>query len=253
MNTSLSSILFDTYMEFGDFCDLFKSFYIHMRKDLKDLYDRYAILVNSKDTDDLNVERTWQRQRRMWKQLIYTAETTVSVSRPAAETQLTRNCLQDELKYINGLRAQLDATKQPTERYAALLFELQNQVLVGNNTRLFYDLLTSNSISPYSVNCASDLLLMNYYSQINISPTSGNTSSSNAAPSAVNQSAQSSATNSTNSSACTVNREFYAITLKQFREFIENEQAEKLTDEELEDLIERHEPNPFYRLFLVSF
>lgn len=248
---SLSSILFDTYMEFSDFCDLFKSFYIHMRKDLKDLYDRYAILVNSKDTDDLNVERTWQRQRRMWKHLIYSAETKSSTSSPSscysgvfcsAETQLTRNCLQDELKYINGLRQQLDAspghklTHSANDRYAALMFELQNQVLIGNNTRLFYDLLTSNSISPYSVNCAADLLLMNYYSQINTcsaSSTSSPTSTTN------------NNNNATNNS--TTNREFYAITLKQFREFIENEQAEKLSDEELENLIERHEPNPFYR------
>lgn len=243
---SLSSILFDTYMEFTDFCDLFKSFYIHMRKDLKDLYDRYAILVNSKDTDDLNVERTWQRQRRMWKHLIYSAEAEATSS-CSVETQLTRNCLQDELKYINGLRQQLDATsnnkltQSPHERYSALMFEMQNQVLIGNNTRLFYDLLTSNSISPYSVNCAADLLLMNYYSQINSTTTTTTTGSTN----------QSSATSSPAAAANnnSTNREFYAITLKQFREFVENEQAEKMSDEELENLIERHEPNPFYRYF----
>lgn len=205
-------------MEFGDFCDLFKSFYIHMRKDLKDLFDRYAILVNSKDTDDLNVERTWQRQRRMWKQLIYSEEAKM----PSQETQLTRNCLHDELKYINAIRLQLDTQKMSqSEKYSSLLFEMQNQILIGNNSRLFYDLLTANSISPYSVNCASDLLLLNYYSQIN--PSGMNCIDS------------------------TQNREFYAITLKQFREFVETEQTEKLSDDELEMLIERHEPNPFYR------
>lgn len=235
-----------------------------MRKDLKDLYDRYAILVNSKDTEDLNVERTWQRQRRMWKQLIYLAETSSSSSSSSPsspgnafnssgifcsdETQLTRNCLQDELKYINGLRQQLEAssnklTQSPNERYAALMFELQNQVLLGNNTRLFYDLLTSNSISPYSVNCAADLLLMNYYSQINTNQPSSSSSSSSAGVS----NAQNSANPMNNSAGSTTNREFYAITLKQFREFVENEQAEKMSDEELENLIERHEPNPFYR------
>ena len=46
-------------------------------------------------------------------------------------------------------------------------------------------------------------------------------------------------------SAC--NHEFYAITVKQLREFMENEQGEKLLDEELELVIQRHEPNPFYR------
>lgn len=246
-------------MEFSDFCDLFKSFYIHMRKDLKDLYDRYAILVNSKDTDDLNVERTWQRQRRLWKQLIYTAETngsSLSSSR-SSETQLTRNCLQDELKYINALRHQLDASASNkmsySERYSALLFELQNQVLAGNNTRLFYDLLSTNSISPYSVNCASDLLIMNYYSQINTCPSQlpqfnqQHQSSNFGGFSSTADNNKSSNASSSSSSSSTTNREFYAITLKQFREFIENEQAEKLTDEELENLIDRHEPNPFYR------
>jgi len=67
----LSSILFETYLEFSDFVQLFRSFYIHMRKDLKEIFDRYAILVNSKDTDDQNVERTWASTRRLWKSLIF--------------------------------------------------------------------------------------------------------------------------------------------------------------------------------------
>lgn len=239
-----------------------------MRKDLKDLYDRYAILVNSKDTDDLNVERTWQRQRRMWKHLIYLAETSSSSTSPGGnnnnassifcsdETQLTRNCLQDELKYINGLRQQLEAgssnklSQSANERYAALMFELQNQVLMGNNTRLFYGLLTSNSISPYSVNCTADLLLMNYYSQINTNQVSNSaTASSVPTPSNAASTTNPAMINSTTS---TTNREFYAITLKKFREFVETEQAERMSDEELENLIERHEPNPFYR-YIIFF
>ena len=67
----LSSILFETYLEFADFVQLFRSFYIHMRKDLKEIFDRYAILVNSKDTDDQNVDRTWTSTRRLWKNLIF--------------------------------------------------------------------------------------------------------------------------------------------------------------------------------------
>jgi hypothetical protein len=44
-------------MEFPEFVDLFKSFYIHMRKDLKEIYDRYTIPVNCKD--DENLEKTF--------------------------------------------------------------------------------------------------------------------------------------------------------------------------------------------------
>jgi hypothetical protein len=92
----------------------------------------------------------------------------------------------------------------------------QNQLLFNNNNRLFY---ASNSISPYSVNCSSELLLLHYYSHSAL-PT-------------VNTS---------------VNREIHAITFKQFKEFLEVEQGEIFTkDEDIEALIHRHEPNPFYR------
>ncbi len=109
--------------------------------------------------------------------------------------------------------------------HKALLFHLQNQIVSINNSRLFFDLLSSNSISPYSVNCSSDLLLLNYFSQVQASTSTSHTNTNSTSP----------------------NHEFYAITLKQLREFIENEQGERLKDEELEVLIQRHEPNPFYR------
>ncbi len=67
----LKAMLFDTFMEYSEFEQLFKSFYIHMRKDLKEIFDRYAILVNSKNTNDQNVDRTWQSMRKMWKGMIY--------------------------------------------------------------------------------------------------------------------------------------------------------------------------------------
>jgi hypothetical protein len=253
--STVSSMLFDTFIEFDEFVELFKSFYVNMRKDLKDLFDRYAILVNSKDTDDLNLEKTWQKTRRMWKRLIYDEqklhETTAVATGDELQNEirlinsqlcyLTRNNLTDELKTINLLGAAVAASsgadgKQASatgvnsnslsDKFNSLLFDLQNQLLIKNNNRLFYDLITSNSISPYSVNCSSDLLLLNYFSQIN--PTLGQATS-------------------TSTSSCSPNREFYAITLKQFREFMENEQGEKLDDEELEHLIEKHEPNSFYR------
>ena len=47
--------------------------------------------------------------------------------------------------------------------------------------------------------------------------------------------------------ACSLNREFYAIPVKQLKEFLETEQNEKLNDEEITALIHRHECNPFFR------
>lgn len=224
----LTSILFDTFIEFPEFVNLFRSFYIHMRKDLKDLFDRYAILVNSKDTDEQNLEKTWQKSRKLWKNLIYENDSKTG-SEYSKEVNLinsqmsclTRTNLNDELKLISSFKNidSLNTKSNLNEKYSLFKFDFQNQLLIANNNRLFYDLIASNSISPYSVNCSSDLLLLNYYSQIQ------------------NQ----------NSGAASVNHEFYAINLKQFREFVENEQGEKLSDEELEIIIERHEPNPFYR------
>ena len=270
----LTNILFDTFMEFSEFVQLFKSFYIHMRKDLKDIYDRYAILVNSKDTDDQNIERTWKSTRKVWKNLIYSNNENY-LNQQAKDgsdqsemneirlvndqmTYLTRNNLNDELETINSFKSLIDSNSltsinfsksnfnQLKEKNDALLFQLQNQLLIANNNRLFYDLIASNSISPYTVNCSSDLLLLNYFSQI-----STTSSPSNQPNPAQNQQSQANPNNSplltsanTNS---TINREFYAITIKQLREFVENEQEEKLTDEELVELIERHEANPFYR------
>jgi len=222
----LSSVLFDTYLEFPEFLQLFVSFYLHMRKDLKEIFDRYAILVNSKDTDDQNVERTWQSVRKLWKHLILKDLQSQSESQQINDlmTNLTRNNIENELKSIDSFKS---------IEQLQLLNHLQNQVLQTNNNRLLFDLIASNSISPYSVNCSSDLLLLNYFSQVN-----GGVNTSPPAP------ASTTTPNSTNNNN---NREFYAITLKQFREFVENEQGEHLKDEELEALIQRHEPNPFYR------
>lgn len=40
-----------------------------MRKDLKDLFDRYAILV--KDAQDYDLDKTWQKHRKVLKGFIY--------------------------------------------------------------------------------------------------------------------------------------------------------------------------------------
>lgn len=258
----LSSVLFDTYLEFPEFVQLFRSFYIHMRKDLKEIFDRYAILVNSKDTDDQNVDRTWQSTRKLWKSLVYKdyeqqqqldANTDVeSQLINHLTTTLTRNNLDDELQMINSFKNFFNTTMPITkinsnsiqenkEYNQQLLSQLQNQIIQSNNNRLLYDLIASNSISPYSVNCSSDLLLLNYFSQVFLNT---NTTSNNLQQTSNHSSSYSSIPNAT---ATPTNREFYAITLKQFREFVENEQGEHLKDEELEALIQRHEPNPFYR------
>ena len=198
----LTSMLFDSYLEFPEFVNLFKSFYIHMRKDLKDIFDRYAILVNSKDTCDQNFEQTWQSIRKLWKNLIYknnqsflnqqqqppTPQQQQQVGGPSFAdntdsdiqtlndqlTSLTRNNLSDELELINSFKNLIDSSdatmigsktnlSQVKEKYKDLLFHLQNQLVIMNNNRLFYDLIASNSISPYTVNCSSDLLLLNYF------------------------------------------------------------------------------------------
>ncbi len=182
----LTSMLFDSYLEFNDFVNLFKSFYIHMRKDLKDIFDRYAILVNSKDTCDQNFEQTWQSIRKLWKNLIYKNNQNFVNQQASASidndtqylndqlTFLTRNNLSDELELINSFKNLIDSSdatiigsktnlNQVKEKYKDLLFHLQNQLVSLNNNRLFYDLIASNSISPYTVNCSSDLLLLNYF------------------------------------------------------------------------------------------
>ena len=248
----LSSILFDTYLDFPEFVQLYRSFYIHMRKDLKEIFDRYAILVNSKDTDDQNVDRTWQSTRKLWKSLIYKDYEYQQDSSTSNEMQqvndsmttLTRNNLSEELQMINSFKNFFNTTMPITkissnsvqenkECQQQLLNHLQNQIMQLNNNRLLYDLIASNSISPYSVNCSSDLLLLNYFSQVfPIGQHTHTTSSYTSLPA---------------TSVASTNREFYAITLKQFREFTESEQCEHLKDEELEALIQRHEPNPFYR------
>jgi hypothetical protein len=69
----LGNLLYGSYIEFPEFVSLFKAFYVNMRKDLKELYDRYAVLVSSgrDGLNDPDVERTWQSVRKYWKKLIY--------------------------------------------------------------------------------------------------------------------------------------------------------------------------------------
>ncbi len=69
----LSTMLYGSYIEFPEFVNLFKAFYVNMRKDLKDLYDRYAVLVSSgrEKLSEADMERTWQSMRKYWKKLIY--------------------------------------------------------------------------------------------------------------------------------------------------------------------------------------
>jgi len=152
----------------------------------------------------------------------------ISTSGPDQLATFTRNNLAEELATIKSFNNFFNTTMPTTlisantlaanrHLHTALLFHLQNQIVTANNSRLFFDLIASNSISPYSVNCSSDLLLLNYFSQVQTTPTT------------------------------TANHEFYAITLRQLREFTENEQGERLRDEDLETLIQRHEPNAFYR------
>jgi len=179
-------------------------------------------------------------------------------------TILTRNNLENELTIIRNFKdffkTTMPITKLCTNSVQAnkeyqqqLINELQNQIMQSNNNRLVYDLIASNSISPYSVNCSSDLLLLSYFSQA--FPVSTATATTSTAPVVTSnsnhtqQQQQCSYTSlpSVNASPNAINREFYAITLKQFREFVENEQGEHLKDDELESLIQRHEPNPFYR------
>jgi hypothetical protein len=73
------------------------------------------------------------------------------------------------------------------------------------------------------------------------SPAFTHISNSNSTSSSPIASAQNNTTTNQNS------REFYAMPLKQLKEFFEKEQNEKLSDEELTTLIYRHEANPFYR------
>ena len=184
----LTSMLFENYMEFPEFVNLFKSFYIHMRKDLKDIYEHYAILVKSKDTNDQNFEITWQSIRKLWKNLIYKDNQNYLNQQQTAPssfendlqiindklTTLTRNNLNDELEMINSFKDLIDSTDatlvgskvslgQIKEKYKDLLFHLQNQLVLLNNNRLFYDLVASSSISPYTVNCSSEMLILNYF------------------------------------------------------------------------------------------
>lgn len=179
----LKVMLFETYLEFDEFAHLFKSFYIHMRKDLKEIFDRYAILVNSKNTDDQNIDRTWQSTRKLWKSVIYKNYSQRNQADAGVVSELstfTRNNFEEELPVINGFRNFFNTTMPTTtinansvqankELHRQLLFQLQNQILGVNNNRFFYDLIASNSISPYSVNCSSDLLLLNYFSQVSMS------------------------------------------------------------------------------------
>ncbi len=128
-----------------------------------------------------------------------------------------------------------------SNKYKKFLFDLKNQLFIANNTRLFYDLITSNSIEPYSVNSTSDLLLLaNYFSQIL------DTNDTFTASSKIIDGEETNAIliPPPNLPMC---REFYAITLKELKDFSEKEQGEKLDDAQLKAIIDKHESNYFYR------
>ena len=162
-----------------------------MRKDLKEIYDRYAIAINCKDDD--NMEKTFGSISKLDQQYKNTIEFSNILTRGTNSPNQT-----PMMKVSPNAQAQL---------------------LASNNDRLFYDLITSNSISPYSVSCCSELILLHYFSH----STLPNINAS-------------------------INREFHAINLKQFKEFLEIEQGEVFTkDEEIEAIMQRHEMNPFLR------
>ncbi|RNA20703.1 1-phosphatidylinositol 4-5-bisphosphate phosphodiesterase epsilon-1-like [Brachionus plicatilis] len=215
----LSSILLDTFIEFDQFVDLFKSFYVYMRKDLKDLFDRYAVKVSQNTADD--IEKTWQKHRQLVKKLVYDDKSLCSeylddVRRINNEkTILTRNNLRDELKFFN-LEQNFDKINSASGKYNALKMDYKSQLIKGNNKRLFNDLICSNSVAPYSINFCSELVLLNHFGQM--------------------QSANKKEVH-----------EFYAINVKQLREFVANEQFEHLNDQELQSIINKHEPNAFFR------
>ena len=254
----VTTVLFDTYIEFPEFVQLFKSFYVHMRKDIKDIYDKYAILVGHKELEDTNMDKThgsvkklWRKQANQLKNFV-DEPTAASKAHDAREpafdsatihdlTQsFTRNMLVDEFPTLNSIKSLVQkhtsgATIVQQQQIEKLLrdvrFLLESQLLQSNNNRIFYDLIAAHSIQPYaSVNYQSESLMSNEFSQLT-QPTS-NISALFA---------------SSSSSASSINRYLYAMTLKQFREFMENEQCEKMRDEDLEAIIDRHEPNPFYR------
>lgn len=217
--TKLSSILCDTFMEFDEFTDLFKSFYIYMRKDLKDLFDKYAVEIFENKDDDS--EKTWQKQRQLIKKLVYQDKTLSTENLndikniKNEKTVLTRNNLKEELKFFN-FDHNFDSIKSIKEKYDFFMMNYRNQLMKINNNRLFNDLICSNSTTSYPISCCSELLFLNYSNQIKISEK-------------------------------TEFQKFYAITIKKLREFCANEQFEYLSDKELLLIIEKHEPNCLLR------
>lgn len=155
-NLLINKLILNTFIEYNDFNKLFKSFNIHMRKDIKDIYDKYAILI---DITQLNT------------QVISTSD----------------------LNELNNL--------------------------------LFYNLIASSSISPYSVNSSpQDLALLSYLAQ-----------------------------HSTHKLQNLL--EISAISVDQLKEFLEIEQNEtNLSENDLKQIINDYELNIFYRLnSLFSF
>ena len=217
--TKLSSVLYETYIEFDEFVDLFKSFYIHMRKDLKDLFDKYAVKITEDKNED--IEKTWQKHRQLIKKLIYNDKSLSNkylddIKKITNEkTVLTRNNLKEELKYFN-LHKNPNMISGLKEKYNLIKMEYREQLMKFENNSLFNDLICSNSIKPYSISNCSESLLFNYSKKMKTSEEN-------------------------------FFFEFNAINLKQLKEFVINEQLEFLSDRELQLIIERHEPNVFFR------
>lgn len=216
--TKLSSILCDTFIEFDEFVGLFKSFYVHMRKDLKELFDKYAIKITETKNED--IEATWQKHRQLIKKLIYNDK---SLSNEYLnelnkinneKTVLTRNNLKEELNFFN-LDTNLNFLDTLEEKYDKIKTDYKNQLMKFENNCLFNDLICSNSLTPYSISSCSESLLFNSR-QIKTSEKD-------------------------------MFFEFNAINLKQLKEFVVNEQLENLSDQQLLLIIEKHEPNAFFR------
>ena len=68
----LASSLCYSYVDYDEFVRLFRSFYVHMRSDLREIFDRYAVRMSGSDerVDDENIAWTWEHMRALWKRRI---------------------------------------------------------------------------------------------------------------------------------------------------------------------------------------
>jgi hypothetical protein len=284
---SIKETLLENYMDFDEFTDLFQSFYIHMRRDIREIYDKYAIIMNNKEVDDLNLAKTIKNQLKYWKDMkclpkksLQKYPTTIVENDESIEnllklkinetmTALSRNNKRDEIKFMCDLVTKLDEQKKRNANNKDEVIEdemitklcLQNQIIINNNKRLFFDILSSQSTAHF-VNINN--LIMDYYSQIipleddlNLNNNDQNqsvkkTNSSENLISNKKEEGGREGGDDNETSDCKLSkepfREYLAMPIKQMRDFLEIEQGEKgLTDDKIDSLIQKHETNPFYR------